>query len=167
MRLTNYERDAVRHRIVADIPLVDYDEQMQARINEICLGLLPPDIRKIWDRPALRGYLNCGSYYYCCNSFATPGFGQHDETVAAAIKSDGALAALHDLLDAQRKAVEGVREKLRTNLALCSTDKQFRELFPELAKYLPAQTTVASLPVTTDLVDSLRAVGVPLEAEAA
>lgn len=164
-RLTNYERDSLVRRILADIPEVDYAAQMKSRAVEICIGLMPAPVRRIWENAELRGYLKSGSTNHCCMMLPTPGFGNYDDQVRSAFKVDDKLNAAHKLHDEQKLARDGLRQGLKANIYSCSTDTQFRERFPELAKYLPAASAaISNLPATTALIDSLRSAGLALEA---
>jgi hypothetical protein len=94
MRLTKYDRSRIRASIIADVPLIDYEGQMQARVTEICLAMLPPEIRRLLKDPKLRQYVRSGTVWHCCCTMTTPGFGRYDDEVSAALKTDEAFAEL-------------------------------------------------------------------------
>lgn len=166
MRLTKDDRYRIERSIVADVPRINYEEQIQNRVNAICAAEMPPLVRRVWDQADLRGFLQVGRFYFDCVHSATPGFNR-DEAVNDKIKNDPEVVELHRLHDAQRDAREEVVCNVRSALCSCTTDVQFRERYPELAKYAPAPEAVVNLPATTDLVDCLKAVGVQLESAAA
>lgn len=161
-RLNKYERDSIRRAVMSDVPEVDYASQMQSRGQAVAVEALPPEIRRIWANGKLRGYVKSFRIYLDCMSITVPG--ADDDGLSNRIKSDPELVRLHELHDAQRETRQQLDRKLRYGFASISTTKQFAERFPELVKYLPAENQpVANLPASTDVMDALKAAGLPTE----
>lgn len=163
-KLTQDIRNRIRSAVLTDIPTIDYMEQMRQRVIQIGRDLMPTNVRLVYDNPETRDFVRSEKGHFCCVSFYVPGARSYDDAKAA-LSGDARFAELHSLHDAQRNNRISIARDLEIQLTTVSTDKQFRERFPELANYLPeASSPVANLPATTAFIDTLRAAGLQLEA---
>lgn len=159
MRLTNDKRRAFVNAVIADVPKVDYKEQIRKLLLDAAVEMLPEPIRKIWDNPELRHYLG-SNYIYCFNvGVAYPRNIQ--------CESDFPIGTIHALdklkvkADEQVEKIEELKTKLTSLVNGCSTLKQLKLAVPELEKYMPADNQLSlshtnrSLPVVTNVIADL------------
>ena len=159
MRLTNDKRRAFVNAVIADVPKVDYKEQIRKLLLDAAVEMLPEPIRKIWDNPELRHYLGRNYMYVFDVSMAYP---RNIE-----IKSDFSIGTLDaadklDTLDTnQNEKIKELKTKLTSLVNGCSTLKQLKLAVPELEKYMPADNQLSlshtnrSLPVVTNVIADL------------
>ena len=159
MRLTKDTRSAFVRAVIADVPKVDYDEQIRKLLLDTAIGLLPEPVRKIWDDPELNSYLRTTYHYFAGVSVCIPRTTDIKESFPAEI-----LNAIDDLENKSYKQYEKITElrtKLTTVVNGCSTLKQLKLALPELEKYMPADNqltlshTNRSLPVVANVMGDL------------
>lgn len=161
-RMTKTQIDEIAERILARTPdpSRDIEAKAQREVADIAWAACPPGIQALrGDSESLR-YLQAVTYAYGLGHRVNlgemaPVAVWHNEDVKA-----GAQRAWAPVVEAQADRAK-LDHKIRTQLASCSTLKQFRERFPELAEFAPEPGVVANLPATTDLMDSLKAAGFP------
>lgn len=167
-RLLNRERDAIVSQIMADIPVIDYVAPMRKRAVAIGVEIMPPAVKRVYEDRATSHFIIGGTHHLDCMSLYVPGYSDaYDSPGKFKLKTDPEIQRLHKLHDEQTKARETLRRDLSRHLYSVSTDKEFRERFPDLAKYCPEGLTpkpvIANLPATTALIDSLKAAGLPMQ----
>lgn len=164
MRLTAQDRRSMVSAIMADIPVIDYQATMRARALEVAVQRLPEAVRRVFNGPD-KPWIAMRSVYCDCMSFALPSLSNYEDAKALerAVVADAEFDAAHKAHDQQREEHKKIKAELVSNLAGCSTRKQFVERFPELEKYAPSLGAVQNLPATTALVDHLRSAGLPVE----
>ena len=165
MRLTNDKRRAFVNAVIADVPKVDYKEQIRKLLLDAAVEMLPEPIRKIWDNPELRHYLG-SNYIYCFNVGVGVAYPRNIER-----ESDFSIGVLDavdnlDTLDTnQNEKIEELKTKLTSLVNGCSTLKQLKLAVPELEKYMPADNQLSlshtnrSLPVVTNVMADLAKAG--------
>jgi hypothetical protein len=165
MRLTNLHREAFVRAVLADVPFIDYDEQMRAIIREDAINALPAAVRGIAREPLLEMFLN-KEYYY--GSAKTPSVMIYAPDRDFYKMSNGAAEKIRSLVEldgAQQKVRNDLREKLTASINACTTRKIALERMPEFEKYLPVDPEVGGngryLPAIANLVTDLAAAGWP------
>lgn len=172
-RLVNNERDRIRRAIMADVPMEDYDGAAQKRALTLAINTLPVAARRLWEDTTERGLLKTnsvnvpwakserveGAWY--AFTFGLPG---HVDKLDPLLKTDEGLRRLAKDKEAQLMARGQLNRQLQNNLAACGTHEVFAERFPDLKDYLPdgSEAKNENLPATTDLIDGLKAAGLPI-----
>lgn len=174
--LTKTMREQIVCSILADIPFDDGVQAARDAALDAALALLPPKVRAVWDDPDIRGYIATRVIYTNGSDIGvnTPvnedtywGSNGRDERMARLFGEAGATAIEQAAMDVQKRREErdAVKNRLTAAVASVRTVKAFREAYPDLAKYAPAEVEkVANLPATTDLMDTLKAAGLKMEA---
>lgn len=166
MRLTNVHREAFVRAVIADVPLIDYDEQIRKIVHEDAISALPAAVREIAREPMLQMFLN--KEYFHSETRLMPSVmvyasGRGDYKMSESAKQK--VEALLKLMKSQEKIRFDLREKLQATIAACSTRKIALERLPEFEKYLPSDVTSGSrdalLPAIANLVTDLAAAGWP------
>lgn len=166
MKLTNTIRDAFVRAAMDDVPSVNYDEIAAKKVRDYAYQHLPPEIKKVYDKPALRGYLHETHTY-------TPS-GLCDVYVVTANPTYywakdvpnlwAELEALADQKAAQRAARTELQDKLRAVAYSVTTRKALEAALPEFAQYLPAEAAVSrNLPAVANVVADFVKAGWPKE----
>lgn len=158
--------------VMADLPKLEGEQAIRDMVLKAAVERLPPKVRAVWDDPKLRGFIETSTIYEAGIGVAIPVHG--DDFWAATRRAvhclgeEGAAAFSAAVKEYRGRAEErsAVRERLEQALSAVRTVKQFREAYPELAKYAPDDVTpVRNLPATTDLMEKLKAAGLKPEAE--
>lgn len=160
MRLTKSLADTLVDSIMQDVPKKDYAAEYEKRVKQIAFEILPTEIqnlpKELFDR-----FIDKFHYWPGedgISSFYLRGDTLTQRILNVKVKSD---KECDDLLAAhveQRERLRNLKAELRGAISACNTDKQFRNRFPEFAKYLPEETKTASLP-TVPIVEHLKAAG--------
>lgn len=165
MNLNQFDRQAFVRAVMADVPMIDYQEQANAIAKAAMLNALPKEVLAAYK---LHPELISHEQVHLPNGFTS---------VRVPCKSDNwrALERNHQEVWAelttlvgkareQSEAREGLKEKLTAAIGACRTLKQARERLPEFEKYLPTErgnTGTANLPVVANLVADLTKAGWP------
>jgi hypothetical protein len=169
MRLTSTHRDAFVRAVLADVPSVDYDEQMRAIMLEESILALPPAVQKMARDNTLKGYL-CMDYFYS-NSSGIPcaSIYGHCRDFQLSATAGQKLGELAKLKQEQREKLKALEEKLKGVINACSTRKVAVERLPEFEKYLPSDlgAKTSSVPALANLVTDLVAAGWPKDKKVA
>lgn len=170
-RFVNEQRNQIRRAILAEVPKVDYMEQIRQAVLKLAVFELPAAAKRLWDDPETRGLLKTESCYFGCQenrrnyaaSVSLPGFSSYH----AAFQSDPDIVELVRLEQEQHDLFDKLAAELRNNLASVTTHEAFAERWPELTRFLPdgSEAKAANLPATTALIDGLRAAGLELDTE--
>ena len=148
MKLTNAMKDAIINAVMSDTPETYSLEDKTKDITELCVKLLPSDVRKIWDNKETREWVRL---YYVCSGYYPLLNGPTDE-----------MKSLEEKYKSSQKARYELKSHVRNVVYQFSTDKQMRELLPELDKYIPKVQAVAkNLPVANSLMAELSKAGFP------
>lgn len=158
--------------VMADLPKLEGEQAIRDMVLKAAVERLPPKVRAVWDDPKLRGFIGTSTVYDGGIGVAIP---VHDREFWDAgnrrvhtLGEEGAAAFSAAVKEYRGRAEErsAVRERLEQALSAVRTVKQFREAYPELAKYAPDDAApVRNLPATTDLMEKLKAAGLKPEAE--
>lgn len=160
MKLTNTVRDAFVRAAMADVPAIDFTEQIRAIVVADAVEQLPPKVRTVYKDSSLRHFVSTTWWGGKWNggSVCVPG---HDDGKFKL--SEQATAKVTDL-QAQKTAQDDqhktLRERLRAVAYSVSTRKALAEALPEFEKYLPADEAAAlrTVPVIANVVaDFVRA----------
>lgn len=150
MRLTNSIKDAIIAAVMQDTPeAFTYDQYFDAALK-IAVDKMPDKVRAVWDDKNLRSFVHTKHY----NGIYLP------------ILDNSISIQKIDELCEKYKTSERERRELRSHVRKVvyqfSTDKQMRELIPELDKYIPKQAAkVAQLPASNNLIADLVKAGWP------
>ena len=166
MRLTIHSKNHTIQNILEALPKVDNTNAMRQRAMEVAVARLPEAVREMYLDPATAEYINTEYVNTCCVGYNLPSSrtaNYHD--LSNAIKNDEAWAALHSAHDNAKAARSNMKRELDASFRSITTDKQFKDRFPDLVKYLPisAAEVVTNLPATTSLMDYLKAAGLKVD----
>lgn len=166
MKLNNTIRDAFVRAVMDDVPSVDYDELAAKKVQDHAYQHLPPEIRKIYDKPAQRGYLK--ETHTCTPSLlrdvyavtANPTYYWAKDVPNLWVE----LEALAEQKAAQRAARDELKGKLQSVAYSVTTRKALEAALPEFAQYLPAEAVVSkNLPAVANVVADFVKAGWPKE----
>lgn len=152
MRLTQTIRQAFVSSAMNDVPSIDYDTPIRARVNELYLDAL-----KSLEMPADKQ-----DRYSYCTAYTQAGSvsirGMQDKE-RDRIQADPLLVKLEKSHLAQASARDTLEQKLTGIANSVSSRKALIELLPEFEKYLPAESAKsANLPAISNMVgDFIRA----------
>ena len=157
MRLTNSIRSAFVNSVMNDVPSVDYAELMQKEANRIGRAMMPPEIAAVYDKYPkwFEGeWARVGQWY---------GYGPFPRNNAEFRAEDiQAMDLLKQLEKEQNLALSRLRNQLEQAAASATTTKALAEMFPEFAKYLPAEETkTRNLPAIANVVADFMKAGWP------
>src|SRR3546814_1087527 len=62
MRLTKLHREAFVRAAINDVPTIDYRAQAQKLVQDFQLRRMPKEVRAVYDKAELRGFLRHNSY---------------------------------------------------------------------------------------------------------
>lgn len=153
---------------LADVPSVDYQEQIQKLCLKAAVDALPEKVQSIYEDVRFRDYIHIDHTYRRLPSggyinVPVPCMPQDTSWLTPALekKVSDLMNKSNDQLNKQSQ----LRQKLKAAAYGCTTVKQLRELLPDFAKYLPEEVSSGSssrsLPVVTDIVESFRQAGWP------
>jgi len=154
VRLTNSIRSAFVNSVMNDVPSVDYIDQMQREANRIGRAMMPWEIAAVYDKYPDWFELEwaCIGQWYGYGPFPRKHAAFHAEDIQA-------MDRLKQLEKEQSLALSRLRNQLEQAAASATTTKALAEMFPEFAKYLPAEETkTRNLPAIANVVaDFVRA----------
>lgn len=160
MNLTKSDKEAFINAVIADIPTVDYDEQIGKAARDYAISLLPKEIKDARKaNPAVDDYLDTQSVYICGINVYVIGPGRVRSEINKNKDLQERCQSLEQLSDAQQARVLEMSRSLRAVINTCRTLKQAKERLPEFEKYLPAErdkTGVTNLPVANVIADLTR-----------
>lgn len=165
MRLTNLHREAFVKAVLADVPFVDYDEQIRKIVYEDAIEALPAAVQKIARDPVLKDYLNTSYFYRSARLMPTVTVIARDrDGYRLSATAEGKVNALLELKQ-QRKVRDDLENKLKAAIGACATRRSAAESLPEFEKYLPVdpggRPKSDYLPAIANLVTDLAAAGWP------
>lgn len=169
MRLTSIHRQAFVKGVLADVPQIDYQEQLQAIIFADLQDQLPPKILAVWNDPELRTMLHMSGTMVINYGYSQMvAAGLHWITVPNQYKPSekckAAVKKIYEAAVAQADARSTLQQKVAGVIGGCNTLKTALERLPEFAKYLPADTGPGkdeNLPAVANLAADLITLGWP------
>lgn len=167
MKLTNYLRTAFVSAVMQDVPVQDFDEQIDKVRVEAVAKELPEKLRAAWLDPLLRCYfethglnVHCGFYVQVPSPLDV--YSSDDDPTHPSYRIRNALLPLAEQRAEARKVRQELENKLHAVVAGCNTRKQLVEALPEFEKYAPKETEkLAGLPAVSGVVADLVAAGWP------
>lgn len=168
--LTKKDKERIIRSILADIPIENDGSNIRARALDIAVSRLPERVRALWDDDGLRGYVHTENFYlrgYGSVSIPCDDSWQYNEMDELAFGAEGLLelSRMVDDYQAAKDKRDILCDKITVEIGVVRTDKQFRERFPDLVKYLPEIMKTKNPLATTDLMDTLKAAGFDSEAK--
>lgn len=187
-RLTKDMRDSILHKIMANIPIVDYRKQIEELVQSTVLEFAPEQVKTLYEDENTRGYLSTG-WVSISNgqgsgrsSMGIKPVGLKGEirirtddraegflkkgTLHHAIHTRLKSSQLFEKLTSQDDLHRDVRSRLKANLDSVSTVKRLYDVLePELHSYIPvvAEGGKVKLPTrATPVADDLRKLGMNL-----
>ena len=187
-RLTKDMRDSILHKIMANIPTVDYRKQIEELVQSTVLEFAPEQVKTLYEDENTRGYLSTG-WVSISNgqgsgrssmSFNPVGLKgeiriRTDDRAEGFLKKGTLHHAIHtrlkssqlfEKLTSQDDLHRDVRSRLKANLDSVSTVKRLYDVLePELHSYIPvvAEGGNVKLPTrATAVADDLRKLGMNL-----
>ena len=167
MKLTNYLRTAFVSAVMQDVPVQDFDEQIDKVRVEAVAKELPEKLRAAWLDPLLRCYFDTRSLHLHGDfhvQVPTPlhMYNSTDDPTHPSYRIRNALLSLAEQRAEARRARRELKDKLHAVVAGCNTRKQLIEALPEFEKYAPQEPTkLAGLPAVSGVVADLVAAGWP------
>lgn len=164
MKLTKTLRDAFVRAVMADVPLVDYDEQAANIAREAIIEALPAKIRAAMKDEASAQFLRLGTYRMpgrLLDVHGLPALRDWGNDPPASIKPK--LQELADAKSSQNAQREKLRGQVEAVAYSCSTRKALATALPEFEKYLPADDAAAckTLPAVANVVSDFVRAGWP------
>ena len=168
MKLTKDIRRAFVRAALADVPSVDYREEIRAIALADAIEALPVVVRKVWDNPKTRPFIKMNYHYYhgvsVCIPTAREEWSREDSTHKLTPENQAKVDKLAELDKAQSTLHENLRRKLETAAEACTTRKALVDLLPEFEKYLPvdeARAIKENLPAVANVVAEFAKAGWP------
>lgn len=166
MKLSISLRNSIVRAVMADVPRVDYDDQIRELARQHAIKGLPPAVAKVYADPDLRAYLSLtpatvGSRPYTCYVIGPSSgaeFVKHMEGI------DDAVSALISKDNAQRQVLHEMRLKVRAAVYAHTTTKSLLKAYPEWEKYIPQDPSAVrtpNLPAPANLISDLVKLGWP------
>lgn len=169
MKLTNYLRKAFVSAVMQDVPVQDFDEQIDKVRVEAVAKELPEKLRAAWLDPLLRCYFDTRSLHVhgdFCVQAPSPlyMYNSTDDPTHPSYRIRNALRPLVEQRAEARTTRQELHRKLEAVVAGCNTRKQLIEALPEFEKYAPQEPAkLAGLPAVSGVVAALVAAGWPKE----
>jgi len=149
MKLTNAIKDSIVRAVMGATPCEYSSDQRDKDALLVCVSKMPEKVRKFWDNKETRPWVKT-EYESGFNYLPTGG------------QKIPELQAISARYEASEKARSELRSHVRNVVYQFSTDKQMRELVPELDAYIPKPAVkTKQLPVTTALIAELTKAGFP------
>ena len=164
MKLTNYLRNAFVSAVMQDVPVQDFDEQIDKACVEAVAKELPEKLRAAWLDPLLRCYFDTRGLHVHDDFYvqAPSPLYSYDESNELCCRIKNALLPLAEQGAEARGVRRELEDKLHAVVAGCNTRKQLVEALPEFEKYAPQETAkLAGLPAVSGVVADLVAAGWP------
>jgi hypothetical protein len=161
MRLNKYDKEAFVAAVMADIPMIDYDEQAKNLVQKAAYEAMPAKVKAVYQDKDTRQFLKTGFYHHspgCLQNFYIymPQDWKHGDDL------DKQLRELEEAKVEQEVKRNDMKAKLTGIINSCNTLKQAKELLPEFEKYLPEERQqTKSLPAVSGLVADLTKLGWP------
>ena len=167
--LTKKDKERIIRSIMADIPIENDGSNIRSRALEIAVSRLPAKVKALWDDEKLRGYVHTETAYlrgYGSTSIPCDDALPYQERDTHVFGAEGQLelSRMVEEYKAAKEKRDALCDKITVEIGVVRTDKQFRERFPDLAKYLPEIMKTKNPLATTDLMDTLKAAGLNQEA---
>lgn len=166
MKLTNAIRESIVRSILADIPRRNFQDEAEKIVLPAAIELLPAAVKRVYKDAETRPYVrhaavrtNCGALYVqipCCEGDS---YSVNDPVRFIGAEAWAAFQKLCGENRAEKDSIRDTKRQLEIAIGGCSTAKQVRDRFPDLAKYLPAEDQVQNLPATTAVIDNLKSLG--------
>lgn len=166
MRLTKTMRETFVAAAMADVPEINYIEQIDKAAMDKSVALLPPKVRAVWQDKEIRHFVPMTHVRVIDGGFddrryiEVPGIWNVESTEREIQRVCADLAEKH-------LAQKATRRDLARNLSAiamsCPTRKALAEALPEFEKYLPADDAAANrqMPVVTGVVTAFMKAGWP------
>lgn len=161
MNLTKLHRQAFVSAVIADVPTVDYGEEVSKLIQGFAIKALPPKVLALYQDSELRHFVALQQIYVSetCTYCYYPG----GERLIFTDEQNAEIKKLAQKCNEQAAEIRALTAKLRGAIAGCKTRKQAVQLLPEFEKYLPNEAAEATkgVPMITGWVTSLTSMGWP------
>lgn len=158
--------------ILGSIPRTDFIGQAKDLARQAIERSLPEKVRKFYRDEETRGYVKLGTYRLemPSNQFMAPSLSDWMNWLELkrmiSIEDASKIEELLSLNTKQLNEIETLKSKMHANFSEIRTLKSFQQRFPELVSFLPARfREVQNLPASTQLMESLKAAGLTIEAQ--
>lgn len=139
MKLTKNLREAFVRAAMADVPTIDYREQLQKVVTAAAVAALPPVVAAAYKQ--FPEYIETKAVWIASTYFYVPGTDSF--VIPDDVKQE--IERLNALNDAQNEMLSALRTKLNAAAYSVTTRKALADLLPEFEKYLPADERAATL----------------------
>lgn len=165
MKLTNNLRDAFINAVMADVPTVDYQQQIRNEADRMCREAMPPKLRALLKDPECEKWINREFSVVGGVAMTFVCYAPRDNKNCGMLKTHE-LQRLRDISDdlkAQDRARQELRGKLRSAAYSVTTRKALVSALPEFEKYLPPDEPAAcrALPAVANVVADFVKAGWP------
>lgn len=149
---------------MADVPKSkDYANLLTDKVLAHFVETLPPDVRKVWRDPAIRGFVQTASFSDLGISVAVPSPGDNwldADDISEKMRSE--LQTIYAEWQAESEKRTELQRKLSAVARSVTTRKALVDLLPEFEKYLPADgETSRTVPVVVNVVSEFMQAGWP------
>ena len=167
MKLNRTMRDAFVSAAMADVPVVNYVEQINKVALDKAVELLPAKVRAVWQDKTIRHHLTMMNVQLVDGNWQeqirieVPGL--RGDTTRPEKAVQAACADLAVKIVEQRETRRELERNLRAVAESCVTRKALADALPEFARYLPADEADAQrkLPVVANVVTNFVKAGWP------
>lgn len=164
MRLTKDDKSAFVMAVMADLPEVDYNEQVRKIVTDYFVARLPEAVSRVYETaPEWVNTLHVSTPGHCPTAYAPildPSYNtQHDHP-----ELWSTLVGISAQISAQHTVRRELQQQIRSAIEGCTTLKKAKEVLPEFEKYLPADRDSIinrSMPVISNLIVTLTEAGWP------
>lgn len=175
MKLTNFHRQAFVASVMNDVPKIDHQPKLQARVYKDIIETAPKKVADVFKDLALRHHV-IDAYHSFHASVKKPSgqYASHGLSRVSVISgykpSDEALADIEAIClaaEEQCTARNNMEQQVSGVIASCFTLKKAQELLPEFVKYLPQENVKGTmLPAIANLAADLVKMGWPKDSTA-
>lgn len=160
MKLTKKLRGRLLSDIMADLPRVDYEEELRVFLQKDALDKLPVELRNaIALNPEVVDYLYDG-YVYPFRCVGLGGVRVANAKYKPDVSEGSGAKRIHDLHEKQRDQRHKLQTQIEGVLEQCKTTQEFVKVFPQFEGYIPKTevAVITNLPAT-QVVEEMIAAG--------
>lgn len=165
MRLTKDIRKKIVAAIMANIPKKPWGQEFLGVCETAFVKHMPKKLLQVYRDKELRPALATTSWYSANKGLPNVPMLQAMDCHKTFKELWIQLHAIRDkyeaLHSAQKAETSRAENAVKQALDSCNTADQVVKLFPEFTKYMPEESAISNLPMVTDTVSTLMAVGWP------
>jgi len=157
MKLNKVLREHIVKSIIADIPNVDYREQMRVFMQKEAKDQWPQELKDaVSANHFIEGYLETVYKlpFSCIGHVSVLNNNYHPDT------SNGSeLKRMHGAHELQTDSINSISSKIKSVINDCKTTEEFISVFPEFLQYMPSSEKKLSNLPACKVVEEMKAAG--------